>query len=125
MVKDPRPDKPGSSEPDETLDLLRALARARGNPSPQPEAESPPSGQPDDKLDALRALTKKLEFQLRSGSTAAPAPDPAEKIAAPADDDAPPRRAWADRLRQTARREWRALVAALPEAGSLVPHFDR
>src|SRR5262245_47432102 len=106
MVKDPRPDKPGSSKPEEALDLLRALARSRGNPSPQGEPESPPSGQPDEKLDALRALAEKLDFQLRSLSPAAPAPGPAEQAAAQPADDAPPRRAWADRLGRTARREW-------------------
>ena len=132
MVKDPRSDKPGSSEPEETLDLLRALARSRGS-SPSGGPDSPPTGQPDEKLDALRALAEKLDFQLRSPGASGPAPQPpfapggppAEQLASSADDDVPPRRAWADQLRQSARREWRALMAALPERSTLVPHFDR
>jgi hypothetical protein len=59
MVKDPRPPKPGSSEPDDALDLLRALARNReGDPSP------PEHG--GEKLDALRVLAAKLDRQLKS-----------------------------------------------------------
>jgi hypothetical protein len=40
-------------------------------------------------------------------------------------DEAPARPAWHARLRQASRREWRALVAALPDAATLVPRFDR
>jgi hypothetical protein len=68
MAKDPRPPKPGSSEPDDALDLLRALARSResdparadgGRASPEPDHGG-------EKLDALRGLAAKLDRQLKS-----------------------------------------------------------
>ena len=78
MVKDPRPRPPRSPEPDEALDLLRALARSQppGAPSRAPE---PPRGAPaeDEKLDALRALAAKLDLQLRGPNDGVPAPPPA------------------------------------------------
>jgi hypothetical protein len=86
MVKDPRPHKPGSSDPDEALDLLRALARSQAprQPSPQPSRQSPhpaPHAQPPEpapggeKLDALRELAEKLDFQLRGPTDGGPAAD--------------------------------------------------
>jgi hypothetical protein len=141
MAKDPRPPQPGSPEPNEALDLLRALARAR-QPG-QPGAASPLPASGDEKLDALRALAEKLDLQLRGSSPAAPAPGPPMPHAPdptapppsfstsplppspPPVDDAPPRRAWHAGLRDTARREWRALIAALPPAAALVPRFGR
>jgi hypothetical protein len=152
MAKDPRPPQSGSSDPDDALELLRALARARppSQPEPGPAPPSPASG--DEKLDALRALAEKLDLQLRGSSPAAPAPGspmphprgppapfppgplpssfsapppPASSFPPQPVNDAPPRPSWHDRLRAAARREWRALVAALPPAGALVPRFGR
>src|SRR4030088_1007331 len=68
MVKDPRPPKPGSSEPDDALDLLRALARSRESDPAQPD-RARASPEPDhgrEKLDALRVLAAKLDRQLKS-----------------------------------------------------------
>jgi hypothetical protein len=143
MAKDPRPPQPGSSQPDEALDLLRALARAR-QPSqpPQPEPAPPPAATGDEKLDALRALAEKLDLQLRGSPPPPPAgapgppppgprppfsPPPAQSSPLPPQpvDEAPAGPAWHERLRETARREWRALTAALPPAGALVPRFGR
>jgi hypothetical protein len=145
MAKDPRPPPPGSPEPDEALELLRALARARGN-APAPGEE---------KLDALRELAAKLDLQLRGAPPAArapgppppgarppgppppgppgprpppphsPGPPPRPPGAPPAMEHAPAGPAWHARLGQTLRREWRALVAALPDAATLVPRFGR
>jgi len=146
MAKDPRPPQPGSSDPDEAVALLRALARSR-QPS-QPEPAQPSGATGDEKLDALRALTQQLDLQLRGSPSAAPAPGapmqhppgpptpsppprgprpPSPPSPAPPQpaDAAPPRPAWHVRLRATVRREWRALVAALPAAGALVPRFGR
>ena len=80
MVKDPRPHKPGSPEPDEALDLLRALARSKpSRPSAPPRL---PPGGGGEKLDALKALAEKLDLQLRSPAEAAPGNHP---LAAPRD----------------------------------------
>jgi hypothetical protein len=56
MAKDPRPPQPGAPPPDEALDLLRALARARQPSQPEQPPSGPASG--DEKLDALRALAE-------------------------------------------------------------------
>ena len=68
MVKDSRPPKPGSSEPDDPLDLLRALARSReSDPSwPDRGGASPEPEHGGEKLDALRVLAAKLDRQLKS-----------------------------------------------------------
>ena len=68
MVKDPRPPKPGSSEPDDALDLLRALARSRESDPSRPDRgrESPEPEHGGEKLDALRVLAAKLDRQLKS-----------------------------------------------------------
>ena len=68
MVKDPRPPKPGSSEPDDALDLLRALARSRESDPSQPDRgrASPEPEHGGEKLDALRVLAAKLDRQLKS-----------------------------------------------------------
>jgi hypothetical protein len=68
MVKDPRPPKPGSSEPDDALDLLRALARSRESDPSRPDRgrESPEPAHGGEKLDALRVLAAKLGRQLKS-----------------------------------------------------------
>ena len=122
MAKDPRPPPPGSSEPDEALELLRALARSRGSAPESPGAR-------DDKLDALRELTAKLDLQLRGKPSGAPPPGPPPSAAShpvpQGIDETPARPAARARLRHAFGREWRALVAALPEAGTLVPRFDR
>lgn len=77
MVKDPP--KPGSPEPDDALDLLRALARsresdparpARGRTSVAPDRE----GEDDD---ALQALAAKLDRQLRAPQSGADPVPPA------------------------------------------------
>src|SRR5712671_4302929 len=82
MAKDPRPPKPGSSEPDDALDLLRALARSResdparadrGRASPEPDHG-------DEKLDALRVLAAKLDRQLKSTE---PGAEPRSTLRAP------------------------------------------
>jgi hypothetical protein len=138
MAKDPRPPPPGSSEPDEALELLRALARARGNAS---EPAPPARGE-----EKLRELAAKLDFQLRGAPAArapgppppgaqppgppppgppGPRPPPPPPGPPPAMEEAPAAPAWHARLRQTLRREWRALVAALPDAATLVPRFGR
>ena len=68
MVKDPRPPKPGSSEPDDALDLLRALARSRESDPSRPDRgrESPEPEHGGEKLDAFRVLAAKLDRQLKS-----------------------------------------------------------
>src|SRR5579862_6557707 len=82
MVKDPRPHKPGSSEPDEALDLLRALARSRA-PDPSPH-ETDPAQSEDEKFESLRALAERLDFQLRGSPSGAPQPSE-ESWSPPAD----------------------------------------
>lgn len=138
MVKDPRSNKPGSSEPDEALDLLRALARARGGqPSLGAPGPQPPAQGGDEKLDTLRELAERLDLQLR-GLGPQPAPGPPPRAPSPSSsrpfpasplppptDDTPAHPAWHARLRKSLGREWRALVAALPGAGALVPRFGR
>jgi len=142
MAKDPRPPPTGSSKPNEALDLLRALARARsGAQPPEPAPPTPPAPPSrDEKLDALRELTAKLNLQLRGLPPAShapgappPGPHPPSSSAAPPQpspdapplDEAPEPPAWHARLRQALRREWSALVTALPDAGTLVPRFGR
>jgi hypothetical protein len=68
MVKDPRPPKLGSSEPDDALDLLRALARSRESDPARPDRAraSPEPDHGSEKLDALRVLAAKLDRQLKS-----------------------------------------------------------
>jgi hypothetical protein len=68
MVKDPRPPKPGSSEPDDALDLLRALARSRESDPARPDRAraSPEPDHGSEKLDALPVLAAKLDRQLKS-----------------------------------------------------------
>ena len=67
MVKDPRPPKPGSSEPDDPLDLLRALAGSRESDPSRPDrgGASPEPEHGGEKLDALRVLAAKLDRQLK------------------------------------------------------------
>jgi hypothetical protein len=146
MAKDPRPPQPGSSDPDDALDLLRALARARAPSQPAPAAPSaPPSpAAGDEKMDALRALAEKLDLQLRGAQPAAAPPGPPQQRTPgpPSElppssfsppphqpveevEELPPGPAWHERLRETARREWAALTAALPPAHALVPRFGR
>jgi hypothetical protein len=68
MVKDTRPPKPGSSEPDDPFDLLRALAGHENDPAGPDRGRAPPEPQPEgEKLDALRGLAAKLDRQLKSG----------------------------------------------------------
>ena len=151
MVKDPRPHKPGSPEPDEALELLRALARSRGSQPSPPEPEPPAPTHGEDKLDALRALAEKLDLQLRSSPSDAAQPEaspplppfplppppfqppqfappprfPPSRFPPPFEREAPARDPWPARARETLRREWHALTAALPDAAALVPRFDR
>jgi hypothetical protein len=68
MVKDPRPPKPGSSKPDDALDLLRALAHNRESDPSRPDRgqASPEPEHGGEKLDALRVLAAKLDRQLKS-----------------------------------------------------------
>src|SRR4051812_31036129 len=68
MVNDPRPPKLGSSEPDDALDLLRALARSRESDPARPDRgrASPEPDHGGEKLDALRVLAAKLHRQLKS-----------------------------------------------------------
>jgi len=68
MVKDPRPPKPGSSKPDDPLDLLRALAHNRESDPSRPDRgqASPEPEHGGEKLDALRVLAAKLDRQLKS-----------------------------------------------------------
>jgi hypothetical protein len=117
MVRDPRSPKPGSSEPDEALDLLRALARSRETRPAWDHGPSSPNDAEADKLDALRALAETLDRQLKAPHGATE-PDPA-----PWDDEDRP--AAAPGWREAARREWDSLAAALPRAAELVPRLDR
>src|SRR3954451_16646203 len=82
MVNDPRPPKPGSSEPDNALDLLRALARSRESDPARPDrGRAPPEPDPGgEKLDALRVLAAKLDRQLKSTETDA---EPRSTLRAP------------------------------------------
>jgi hypothetical protein len=66
MVQDPRSPKPGSSEPDDALDLLRALARGHESESTPPEGGQGVPEPQGEKFDALRELAAKLDRQLRS-----------------------------------------------------------
>jgi len=106
MVKDPRP--PGSSEPEETLDLLRALARTRAG-APPAEPPAAPAGDGEEKLEALRALADNLGRQLRTTLPDAPpsTPPPRPLPAAP----------------PLAPSEWQAFRAGLPGARALVPRL--
>jgi hypothetical protein len=137
MAKDPRPQKPGSPEPDEALDLLRALARTR--PGQPPSGPGPAdAGQGDDKLDALRELAEKLDLQLRGSPPPAATPGPLPAATPPFAAPSPParpvsaeepmagaRESRTARMRATFSREWRALGAALPERRTLVPRLNR
>jgi len=156
MAKDPRPPQPGSSNPDEALDLLRALARAR-QPSQPEQAPPPAAASGEEKIDALRALAEKLDLQLRGAPPAAAPPPgqfspgplppgPSSPLPPPSYPEhlppprlpprsaAEPRSVWNDfqiawrravglNVRLAFHREWRALAAALPPAGALVPRF--
>ena len=97
MVKDPRPHKPGSPEPDEALDLLRALARSKGSrSSPRPSPPRLPPGGGEEKLDSLKALAERLDSQLRSPAQGAPGDPGHHPLTAPSDTPfgiPPPRRA--------------------------------
>ncbi len=87
MVKLPRSHE--RSEPDEALDLLRALARQQresdhADDPAQTEAPPPPESEAD-KMEALRALAQKLDHQLRTPAppaAEAPPPRPAPRGAA-------------------------------------------
>jgi len=115
MVKDPRP--PGSSEPQDALDLLRALARSRA-PTPEPQAEAPTGPAPasqeenpqeENPLDTLRALAENLDRQLRTThpDDAPPSPMPPSLPASP----------------PLAPSEWQAFREGLPGARALVPRL--
>jgi hypothetical protein len=54
-----------------------------------------------------------------------PSMPPPSRVPPPDVDEAPARPAWHARLRQASRREFRALIAALPDAATLVPRLDR
>jgi hypothetical protein len=86
MVKDPRQQKPGSTPPDDAIDLLRALARSKG-PSTRPAPPRPPADTGEEKLDALRALAERLDMQLRAPPDGGPyAPHPGDHpLATPLD----------------------------------------
>jgi hypothetical protein len=75
MVTDPRSPKPGSSEPDDALDLLRALAHSHESDSAPPEDGQGVPAPQGEKFDALRELATKLDRQLKSPD-ADPAPTP-------------------------------------------------
>ena len=118
MVKDPRP--PGSSEPQEALDLLRALARSRaGAPPAEPQAEPPaapaPASPEENPLDTLRALAENLDRQLRTThpDDAPPSPMPSSGAMPPSMPASPP----------LAPSEWQAFRDGLPGARALVPRL--
>jgi len=114
MVNDPRSPKPGSSEPEEALDLLRALARARAPQPPHDDHVDQPAHPEDEKLDTLRALAENLDRQLRAApGEAQPGPP-----AAP-----PPHRAPPPQPRERPPSQWSEFRAALPPARALVPRF--
>jgi len=132
MAKNPR--KPGPSEPDEAVDLLRALARRREADQPASARSGPRrapgghQGDPED-LDSLRELAASLDRQLRS-----PRGDderaPPRQRRAPLPPAAPtdPSVARSSRPRQRGgrpRHQWEEFVAALPPAAALIPHLGR
>jgi hypothetical protein len=83
MVKDPRPTRPDPSDQDETVELLRALARRGGGAARPTLPLAPPRGEAE-KLDSLRGLAERLDHQLRappadaSVSASAPQQPPAD-----------------------------------------------
>ena len=128
MVKDPRSPKPGSSEPEETLDLLRALARRRApqgpqNDGPQNDPADPSAPHDEDaKLDALRALAANLDRQLRAPLGAPGGPELAAEDGALPSSSAP-HRAAPPPPRERRPSQWAEFLAALPSARMLVPRF--
>lgn len=113
MVKDPRSPPPRPSAPDETVELLRALARHRA--AARPGAPAPASSAPDEeieKFDSLRALAHRLDVQLRAPG----------RQRAGGQDLGVPRRAHG---RGGLRQQWREFIAALPPRAGLVPHLQR
>jgi len=134
MMKDPRPHKPGSPEPNEALDLLRTLARRRAGEAephgPPPAEAARPAEEAPHNFDALRELAQRLDRQLRtppaqqladsgrvSGAMSAEA---SRREQAPdARRSVPPRSSVAQ-----LRREWAEFVDALPPARALVPRLS-
>jgi hypothetical protein len=114
MVKQPRPPRPDPTDSEETVELLRALARQRGvEPADEPEAyrAREPGADDDERVASLRALATRLGAQLRWHT------DRSDESPA---SDAPP----------FARRgglagEWRAFLAGLPTRAALVPRLRR
>ena len=102
MVKDPRPHKPGSREPDEVLDLLRALARSK---APRPSPPRLPPGGGEEKLTSSRRLPR--------GSTLSRARPPRVRPATPATTCA---RCRATRRSAYPRHAARSFPLGLPEA---------
>ena len=118
MVKDPRSPPPRPSAPDETVELLRALARHRA--AERPGASAPASSAPEEgseKFDSLRALAHRLDVQLRGpGRRRADGPG--------TDGQDPGMRPRADG-REGLRQQWREFIAALPPRAALIPHLQR
>lgn len=117
MVKPPRPPRPDPTDSEETVELLRALARRRGvepadEQPDEPEAYRPQeAGEDDARVASLRALAKRLGAQLRWHT------DRHDESAA---SDAPPFARGGGLA-----GEWRAFLAGLPPRAALVPRLRR
>jgi len=134
MAKNPR--KPGPSEPDEAVDLLRALARRREADQPAPARSGPRrapathQGDPED-LDSLRELAASLDRQLRSPRADDERAPPRQRRAplppgAPTDPSVARSSRPAPRQRGgRPRHQWEEFVAALPPAAALIPYLGR
>lgn len=127
MVKDPA--KPDPSEPDETVELLRALARNRGTARPSMPSRLLPRAAPRDEpptFESLRGLTQRLDDQLRAppGGEATDARARASRPREPRPPSVSVSRGPAQARPLDAPGPWGELVAALPSAHSLVPRLS-
>ena len=114
MVKQPRPPRPDPTDSEETVELLRALARRRGvEPGDEPEAyrSQDPCEDGDARVASLRALATRLGAQLRWHTNAHE-----ENTLS----GAPP-----FSYRGGLAAEWRAFLAGLPPRAALVPRLRR
>jgi hypothetical protein len=127
MVRDPA--KPDPSEPDKTVELLRALARDRDTARLSLPPRRMPTGPQSDeaqRCDALRGLADRLEDQLRAppGGKAIDARSRASSPNAPREASIPASRSRARERALDAPGPRSEFVAALPSARSLVPRLS-
>ena len=125
MVRDPA--KPDPSGPDETAELLRALARNRSTAPPSmPPMPTGMLRDEDQTFDSLRGLADRLDDQLRAppgGKATDPRPR-ASRTKEPHEAPMCARRSLAREHPLDAPGPWGELVAALPSARSLVPRLS-